>query len=371
MSGSRSIRGVAAWLAPCLGLLLAGCGQDMAPSGPAKVDPVAVRVTEAETVQRAATVTAAGVLRPNQRARMGTRQAGTVQAVLVQAGDHVTAGQEILRVDSRDLEASRAAALLQRDAAREAYEQALRNRERFTRLYAQELVAKVRLEEAQLQAERAASALRRAEAELAAVEVNLDYARLRAPFDGVVSEVLAETGSFVAPGMPLVVLEDRERLEVEASIDQASIVGLAAGDRLAVVVKGIDEPAEGRLQAVLPALAGSGTGLRLRVVIDDPSPELVPGMVAGLQVPSVRTAPRLVRVPVSALLRRGQLTGLFVIAADDDEAWRAQLRWVALEPGPPGDEWVYVKNGLAPGERVAYGTTIHELADGQAVTLRD
>ena len=362
---------MAAWLASCLGLLAVGCEQDVAPTAPGDVDPVAVQVTEAETVQRTATVTAAGVLRPYQRAQMGTRQAGTVEAVLVRAGDHVTAGQEILRVDSRDLEASRAAALLQRDAAREAHEQALRNRERFTRLYEQELVAKVRLEEAQLQAERAASALRRAEAELAAVEVNLDYARLRAPFAGVVSEVLAEMGSFVAPGMPLVVLEDRQHLEVEASIDQASAIGLATGDRLAVVVEGIDQPVEGRLQAVLPALAGGGTGLRLRLVIDDPSPELVPGMVAGLRIPSMRTAPRLVRVPVSALVRRGQLTGLFVIVAGDDDSWRAQLRWVALQPGPPKDEWVYVESGLAPGERVAHGTAIHELADGQAVTLRD
>jgi RND family efflux transporter MFP subunit len=258
---------------------------------------------------------------------------------------------------------------LQRDAARQAHEQALRNRDRFARLYAQELIAKVRLEEAELKAERATSALRRAEAELAAIEVNLDYARLRAPFDGVVSEILAEAGTFVAPGVPLVVFEDRDRLEIEAAISQASAAGLSAGDRLPIAVQGVDQPIEGRLQAILPALAGRGTGLRLRVVIDDPEPGLVPGMVAEVRVPALRAPPPLVRVPGSALLRRGQLSGVFVVVPGDDGAWRAELRWVALDPAPPDDDWVYVKNGLAAGERVVHGSATARLVDGQAVTL--
>jgi len=354
-----------------LALGLPGCGDTREAANDAPENPRPVQVATAEAVSQPPYVTAAGIIRPYRRARMGTRQTGTVEAVLVRAGERVTAGQEILRVDSRDLEASRAAALAQRDAAQETRDQAIRNRDRFRRLYKQELVAEVRLEEAQLEAERAESALGRAEAELTATEVNMDYARLRAPFSGVVSEILAEQGSFVAPGMPLVVFEDRERLEAEAGIDQASAARLAEGDRLAVAVQGIDQPLEGRLQAVLPALAGGGTGLRLRVLIDDPPAGLVPGMVAELRVPTTRDAPRLVRVPAGALLRRGQLSGVFVLEAGDEAPWRVRLRWLALDQTDRDDDWVYVKRGLEAGERVVLGSATSELVDGQAVELQD
>jgi len=371
MSPARSLRHSARWLGPWLGLLVVACGNGGDSTPVDEAATVSVRVVEAETVAGAAHFPAAGVLRPYRRAQMGTRQSGTVEAVLVRAGDRVTAGQEILRVDSRDLEASRTAALQQRDTAREVREQAIRNRDRFRRLYEQELVAKVRLEEAELEAEHADSALGRAEAELAAIEVNMDYARLRAPFSGVVSEILTETGTFVGPGVPLAVFEDRDRLEVEAVIDQASAVGMSAGDPLAVAVQGIDQPVEGRLQAVLPALAGTGTGLRLRVLIDDPPAALVPGMVAELSVPSARAAPRRVRVPATALVRRGQLSGVFVVEPGDDIPWRATLRWIALDPAARDKDWAYVKRGLEAGERVVIGSATSQLADGQAVKLQD
>lgn len=350
---------------------LPGCGEPEGPVRDTPEDAQPVQVASAELVGEPAFFSAAGVVSPYRRVQMGTRQTGTVEAVLVRAGDRVTRGQEIMRVDSRDIKASRTAALLQRETAQDAYEQAIRDRDRFRRLYDEKLVAKIRLEEAELRAERAESALGRAEAELTAIEINMDYARLRAPFSGMVSEILTEKGSFVAPGVPLVVFEDRDRLEVEAGIDQVSAASLTAGDRLPVVVQGIAQPVEGRLQAVLPALGGTGTGLRLRVLIDDPPAELAPGMVAELRVPSTRDAPRVVRVPATALLRRGQLTGVFVVEAGDDAQLRAKLRWVALDPAERGGDWAYVKRGLEAGERVVSGSATSALSDGQAVELQD
>ena len=367
---ARFYRG-ARWLVPCLGLLAVGCGDQRESPANANTQPVSVRVVQAQPVEHAAEFPAAGVVRPYRRVEMGTRQAGMVVDVLVQAGDRVEAGQEILRVDSRDLEASRSATLLQREAAHEAREQALRNRDRFRRLYEQELVAKVRLEEAELQAERADSAFGRANAELAAIEINMDYTRLRAPFAGVVSEILAETGSFVVPGVPLVVFEDRDRLEIEAGVDQASAADLSPGTRLPVTVEGIDAPLRGRLQAVLPALADPGTGLRLRVVIDDPPAELTPGMVAELRLPSARRAEQRIRVPATALVRRGQLTGVFVAEPGEDGSWQAHLRWIALDPEARETDWVYVKRGLEAGEQIVSGMATRDLSDGQTVVLED
>ncbi|MFW5816598.1 MAG: efflux RND transporter periplasmic adaptor subunit [Wenzhouxiangella sp.] len=364
----------AGWASGVLGALclLVGC-EDRSPTQPSPA-PVEVTFSLAERVEQAATVQVAGVVRPARRAALGTRQAGAVRAVLVEAGDRVQAGQRILEVDARDLEAVVSAAREQRAAATAAWQQAQRNRKRFERLYQDELVAKIRLEEAELAEERARGAKERAAAELAAAQVNLDYSVLRAPFDGVVSEIIAETGSFVAPGPPLVVFEDRDQLEVDAGIDQASAARLSPGRVLDLEVDGFDPAIGARVQAVLPALTGErgepATGTRLRLSIDDPPPGLGPGMVVTVKVPAGERVRSLVAVPSDALIQRGQLEGVFVIEADAEGADRAHLRWVTRSTAEGDGPGVYILSGLAGGERVVVGEVVNELQDNQRVAGR-
>ncbi len=356
--------------------LLAACGGDPDTGGPAAGDgdereSMAVRTFVVGQPDEVSSIVAAGTVAPGRRARMGTRQAGNVEEVMVQAGDVVAAGQPILRVDARDVEAALQAARLQRQAARTAWETARRNRERFRRLYDERLIARARLEEVELAAEDARGRLEQAKAELAAVEVNLDYATLRAPFAGVVSEVLTDVGTFVAPGPPLVVFEDRSRLEINVGVAQASAARLTMGDALAFRVDGLEGALTGRIEAVLPALEPPGVGQVLRLVIDDPPPALEPGMIAEVRLPAPRSAQSFVVIPGSAVLQRGQLDGVFVVEDGAGGGKRVQLRWIALASSPTGadaDE-VRVLRGLAPGDRVVVGDAVDALVDGQPVVL--
>lgn len=351
-----------------IALLSLACTE--APEAPEPLPTLAVKVASAETREHQPVARIAGVVQPDRRAQMGTRQAGTVESVLVEAGDLVEADQPILRVDARDLEAARTAARLQRQAARAAWEQAVQNEGRFRRLYEQELVARIRMEEAAVKAEQARGLLEQAEAELAAAEINLDYATLRAPFTGVVSEILAETGSFVAPGPPLVIFEDRSRLEVDAGIDAASAMQIQVGQSLPMAFVGIEETIDGRVQAVLPALEGAGVGLRLRLTIEDPPSALKPGMVAEIAVPTMEPSRPRVSIPEAALVRRGQMEGVFLVEPDADGQLRARLRWLVLAAGPAdARNWVEVERGLSGGERVVVGDAVDQLTDNQPVTV--
>ncbi len=355
-------------LAGAVALLVHGCAET-----PGEIEPlptVAVTVAQVETREHRPVVRMAGVVQPDRRAQMGTRQAGTVESVLVDAGERVEIEQPILRVDARDLEAARTAALLQRNAARTAWQQAAQNEGRFRRLYEQELVARIRMEEAEVKAEQARGLLEQAEAELAAAEINLGYATLRAPFTGLVSEILAEEGSFVAPGPPLVVFEDRSRLRVDAAIDTASAMQIDVGQVLPVRFIGIDGAVEGRVQAVLPALEDSGVGLLLRLTIAEPPPELEPGMVAEVAIPTAQPSRPRISIPEAALIRRGQMEGVFVVEADADGQLRARLRWIVLAAGAaeePGR--IEVERGVSGGERVVVGDRLDQLSDNQPVTV--
>lgn len=355
-------------LAGAVTLLLPACAE--APDDGEPLPTLAVTVAQVKTREHQPVVRVAGVVQPDRRARMGTRQAGTVESVLVEAGDRVEVDQPILRVDARDLEAARTAARLQRNAARAAWEQATQNEGRFQRLYEQDLVARVRVEEAAVKAEQARGLLEQAEAELAAAEVNLDYATLRAPFAGIVSEILAEEGSFVAPGPPLVIFEDRSRLQVDAGIDAASAMQVRAGQALPMEFVGIDGTVEGLVQAVLPALEDIGVGLRLRLTITDPPPGLEPGMVAEVAIPTTQPSRPRVSIPEAALVRRGQMEGVFVVEPDTEGQLRARLRWLLLAAGARGVPGrVDVERGLSGGERVVVGDRLDELSDDQPVTV--
>lgn len=355
-----------------LAALLVGCGdseQSAEPTAAGSGNPVRVRVAPAEALDGQPGRTVAGVVGPVQRARMGTRQAGTVEQVLVEAGDAVEAGQPIIRIDARDLEAARRAARLQLQAARQAWEVAHNNEQRFRRLFEQQLIAKARLEEAEVAARGARGRLQQAEAELAAIKVNIDYATVQAPFDGVVSEILAETGTFVAPGPALVIFEDRSRLKVNAAIDQASAAELAPGDAIEMNASGLDAALTGRVQAVLPALRDTGVGQRVRLVIDTPPPQLAPGMIVELRLPAGDASYAAVSIPASALWRRGQLDGVFVVEADEQQRLRARLRWVSVAPRSRGESSVQILQGLSPGERVVVGDAATSLVDDQLIEL--
>lgn len=358
-------------IACSLAAVLAACGERGATSRPDAGHPVEVRVATAEAASQTGVIRVAGVVRPATRAQLSTRQAGTVEAVLVVAGEQVAIGQEILRIDARDLVATRSAAASQRDAAREAWAQAVRNRDRFARLYQQDLVARIRLEEAELQAEQAAGRLEQADAELAIAEMNLEYTRLRAPFDSIVSEIIAEEGAFASPGRPLLVLEDRTRLEVEAGVQQDGIAALATGTRLSIRVNGLSEPVTGRVQSLLPAPGQNSAGMRLRMEIEAPPDGLMPGMIAEVLLPSARSAAPAVSIPAEARLRRGQLSGVFVVAEDAEGVQRARLRWVTLDEAASDDATARVTRGLRPGEQVVVGSVVSGLADDQVVVPRD
>ncbi|HKK72001.1 MAG TPA: efflux RND transporter periplasmic adaptor subunit [Candidatus Krumholzibacteria bacterium] len=349
-----------------------GSGGETA-DGLADSEPLEVRTFVVEQRAETSSFVAAGAVAPVRRARMGTRQAGNVEQIMVEAGDTVEAGQALLRVDARDLEAALRAARLQHQAARTAWETARRNRERFQRLYDQRLIAKAELEEATLAAEDARGRLEQVAAEIAAVEVNLDYATLRAPFAGVVSEVLTDVGTFVAPGPPLIVFEDRKRLEINVGIAQARTADLAVGDTLQVGVEGLGDGIEGHVQAIVPALESPGVGQVLRLVVEDPPPSLEPGMIAEVQLPAARSAQSFVVVPASAILQRGQLDGVFLVGEDAQGNARATLRWVAVAPTPThGDDGeVRVLRGLVSGDRVVVGEAVDALVDGQPVVLAE
>lgn len=279
-----------------------------------------------------------------KRATLSTRLAASVRAVLVEEGQRVASGQLLVSLADADVRGGLAAAETGLAAAA-AHERRIR-----------ELVATRAATPAEL--EMASAQRAQAEAAVAGARANLAYTEIRAPFAGTVQARRVEPGDLVGPGQPIVELEGGG-LELTASLSAAEARGLALGAPIRFAA------GAGRGEAVLTALTPGGDpvshrrGLRARVKTFDG--ELRSGTFARLEVPASGDAPAGgVWVPRSALVARGDLTGVFVAANG-----HAELRWLAL--GETVGDLVGVRAGLAIGDEVVDAPGA--LRDGQPVEV--
>src|SRR5688572_8997205 len=185
------IIGGAALLAACAPRRSENAGASEPPA------PAGTPVTVIDTTI-AATLDAAGIAEPFQQATLSTKLMGTVVAVLVREGDAVEAGQPLVRIDARDLtaKAAQASASVADEEANQ--REALSHAARIRALYADSAATKAQLDAAETGLARAEAAVRVAHGASAELSAVSDYATVRAPFAGVVTQRFVDPGAFAA-----------------------------------------------------------------------------------------------------------------------------------------------------------------------------
>ena len=150
-----------------------------------------------------------------------------------------------------------------------------------------------------------------------------------------------EAGDMARPGEPLFTLEDLSRVKVNVRVPEAAVVGLAAGAAARVEVLGREVAAT--VDRVVPAGDAATRTFSVKLVLDNPDGAFKSGMFARASF--ARGERSALRVGAEALVRRGQLEGLFIAGEDG----RVHLRWV--KTGETSAKRVEVLSGLAAGER--------------------
>jgi RND family efflux transporter MFP subunit len=284
---------------------------------------------------------------------------GRVDSIQHKEGQTVRKGQVLARVDSRDVSARVAQAEAAAAAARAMEHNARLMRDRMERLHAREAATQRDLDDATAGYDAAVANLRAAEEGVKAAEVYLTYSEIKAPFDGVVADRMIEVGDMAAPGRPLFVIENTSKVKIEGQVPESVASGLGVGDR--VVVEIGEERFEAELSELLPTADPRSRTFTVRALLDNPERRLRSGMFARL---TLGGEPRpVVTAPESAIVRRGPLTGLFIVDGDST----ARLRWATL--GRAQDGRVEILSGLQAGERVVLNPPT-ALEDGRPVEVR-
>ncbi len=322
-------------------------------------DPEATGAVEVEAVTLDSALAGTLVLPARIKAReevvVEARIAGRVTALLAREGDRVRAGQLLARFDAPEARRALEAANREFDSATLSADVARRQQARIESLYVDRVVAA-------RDRELAESERRSAEARLEAAHASLMNLRaalgVSAPFDGVVARRSVDPGADVQPGTPLFVVRSSGGTEIVVPVPEAAVPALP-GARLAFQVGG------GEWQtATLARLEGmTDFTTRTRTAHLVPQGDRVPepGAFARVRLESDDLpGPRLPLLPITSVIRRGALTGGFVVEGD-----RAVLRWLKLGREDGGS--VEVLSGLFPGERVVRNPD--GLADGSRVRV--
>ena len=270
-----------------------------------KVDDVpsmarVVKVAKVSRLPEGATVRLSAITRFATHSRVSFAIGGRIERRPVDVGDRVKKGDIIARIDAAALRnaADAGAAAFSEVSVR--LDQAVRDSARMQTL-AREGAVPTATEEKIYAAEKALEAAKSAaEVQLNEAKRQLKESTLRAPFDGVVTKVLAEPGEMVEAGTPIVVLDGGDAVEVEIEVPESLVAPITEGQPVAVDLPMIGKTdLNGRVTAVGKSALGPG-GLFPVVVTLPPMDGLKSGLTAEVSLPTGATSG--LGVPVSAVI---------------------------------------------------------------------
>jgi RND family efflux transporter MFP subunit len=284
-----------------------------------------------------------GVSAPIRQALVATRLIASVTDVLVHEGDRVIAGQTLVRIDARDLDAKHAQVMSGIAAADAGRTNALQQLTRVRALYADSAAPRAMLDAAESGYAQADAGARAARASFAEVEAVKDYSTVRAPFAGRVTKRFVDPGAFAVPGAPLMQVQDDATLRITATATPKAARRTKRGDRLAASVDGVAVVAI--VEGVVPSPAGGVYAIN--ALVDNSKGLLASGSGATLRLPAGQQHALL--IPASAVLRRGDLTGVRIRVGKADD-----IRWVKVGAAIGND--IEILSGLRAGEQVLIAT---------------
>lgn len=276
---------------------------------------------------------------------------GAIVALHVKVGDNVKAGQELLRIDARAAQQNVAGSAAQVDAAQASLNVAATEYERQKQLFEKNYISQGALDRSLAQYRAAQAQVNALQAQTRAAQTQSGFFVLNAPYAGVVSEVPVTLGDMAMPGRPLITLHDPSALRVTAAVPQTLLAGLSTqGVRYEVPgLSTLKGPQAAQQVQVLPTVDAATHTAQLRVPLPTPLAGAAPGMFARVWLPANSGSAQGQRlwVPASAVVRRAEMTGVYVI----DDKGVPRLRQVRLGSG--SGERIEVLSGVSAGEQVA------------------
>jgi HlyD family secretion protein len=234
------------------------------------------------------TVTATGTIEAITTVNVGTQVSGILQHVYVDFNDIVKKGQLLAKLDETSLKAQLEQSQSQVDQAQAQLNFQEATYKRLKTLYEKDLIAQTDYDQALYNYENSKASLSNAKSALERTQVNLDYATITSPIDGVVLNRAVEEGQTVAASFNtptlFTIVNDLTQMEVQTSVDEADIGKVMQGQRVEFTVDAYsDMKFTGTVSQVRLQPVTTNNVVTYVVILSAPNPEkkLMPGMTAS------------------------------------------------------------------------------------------
>jgi RND family efflux transporter MFP subunit len=278
------------------------------------------------------TYPAEAVVEAVNSATVAAQVQGRVVEVRADAGQRVKKGEVLMRIDAREFAENAAAAEAQSIQAKANYE-------RMKNLYTQKFVSSAALDKAEAD-------FKSAQAAAGASGANYSHANITAPMAGIVAQRLTELGEMATPGKPLITVYEPKGLRVIASIPQYKLAAVKKGLKARLEFPETGQWIDAVRVEILPTADARSHTVTARLYLPDNVTGVIPGMAARAHF--VMGSAKKLTVPPAAVLRRGEVTAVYVIDAQE----QPHLRQIRLGEAVGNGE-IEILAGLSGGERVS------------------
>lgn len=288
---------------------------------------------------------AVGSIRPVREAQVASNILARVKEVLVHAGQTVTAGQVLVRLDDADLQARLQQAQAGLAAAESERDRVQFQLDRVKKAFDSQAATQFELDQIAKSLDTAQAAVLRASQSVQETRTILDYSVVRSPMNGTIVDKRVNAGDTAAPGQILLTLYDPTQMQMVASVREMLSRRLAVGQQVNVHIESLDKLCAGTVSEIVPESQAQSRSFLVKVT-GPCQPGIYAGMFGRMLIPL--DSQRILVIPASAILRIGQLD-MVDVAVDG----HLQRRSVQLGRRVNDGKLVQVLAGLAEGEQVA------------------
>lgn len=329
----------------------------------ARQDVVAITAQAVRVVQKTPALELIGSIEGETSALISAKIPGRIAEVLVEEGQAVAAGQQLVRLESVELAN---AVRISRDAlnrAEASYDNIAADYQRYRTLFSQNAISRQQLDDAGTRLRVAETELSSARAALSSAGEQYASAMVVAPVAGAVADRTATTGQVVAAGAPLMKVENIGRVYAVVNIEQKELGVVDAGQAAEITVDAFPgQVFPGKVEVINPVAGSASRMFRVKIKADNPDGRLRPGMfikariITGGQIP-------VLAAPQSAVFQKQGLYYVYVV--EGGKVFRRQV-----EPGQLLGADIEIRDGAAAGTVVA-ASNANSLKDGDLVRISE
>ncbi len=320
------------------------------------------------------------VLQPDMSAHIRASTNGEIEKIFFRKGDRVKRGDLIIKLKNDEqfarlklAEANLNAGIAQLRQTKIRSSNLQKSLDRAERLFSEKVVSESNLDQAKTESQVIQEALNVSEANILQLEAQLKIARslyentlIRAPFDGVISDMFVEIGEYLVPGTPIYELFSDERYYLSARFDEVDAAKITTGMKVRLKTDAVQgRVIEGRVSWISPVVSTdikASRGVEVHFEISTPEPDMRIGMTFEAEV-VVNKKESVKYLPSQVIVGKYGEKYVYVIKGDTIEK-------KAIETGLSNWEKTEILSGVTELEKVVVPLNSEELKDGMKINKR-